>query len=124
MMRLIENRGTVMSWPVRSLVASVALLTGTLAPAAKAEDCWSNVSGSSGCRAGDWHRLQFKNNCAGGQRTINICVLWTTGPNAGQRNRYGAYATGGQVAVITPGLCQNGSLRYHWRRDGNPPDCP
>jgi hypothetical protein len=102
----------------------VALCSAMSVVPSTAQNCWADVSTHSGCRPGDAHRLQFRNNCAGGQRTVNVCVLWTTGSSSGQTNRHGAYATGGQVALITPGLCQNGDFRYTWRADGSPPACP
>lgn len=109
--------------PCAASVLMAALAVTALAGPAAAQNCWVDVTTHEACKPTEYMSLQFKNICGGGQRTINTCVKWTSGPNSGVVNRLGAYASGGQVAVINPGLC-NGSLRYTWRRDGSVPNCP
>src|SRR5712691_4716588 len=78
---------------------------------AAAQQCWTDAT-THGCTSGDWHRLQFRNNCSGGERTVNVCVKWTSGRSSGVVNRLAASAAGGKVAEITPGLCANGNMSY------------
>jgi hypothetical protein len=109
-------RGLIATW---SLVACFAAFSTE----ATAQNCWEDVTARPSCVAG-WHVLQFRNVCDGSNRAINVCVKWTSGPNAGLVNSLAGSAPGGQVATIPPGLCSNGNLRYTFRADGNIPACP
>jgi len=104
-----------------ALAAAIVVAAG--AAPVRADNCWSDVT-THGCVAGGWHLLQFRNNCAGGTRTINVCVKWTSGASAGVVNRLANSAAGGGVAQITPGMCANGDLSYTFRYDGSVPGCP
>ncbi|HUZ34590.1 MAG TPA: hypothetical protein VMV19_21175 [Xanthobacteraceae bacterium] len=106
------------------LVAGASLAFAAVVVPAAAQNCWTDVTVPQSCAPGVFHLLQFKNNCAGGQRTVNTCVKWITGTSAGLVNRLGGSAAGGQVATITPGLCTAGDIRYTYRADGAPPACP
>ena len=93
--------------------------------AAHAQECWEDVT-TNGCEGGeggaDFHQIQLRNTCSGG--TVNVCVKWTSGDSAGVVNRFAGYAGAGEVATITPGMCQNGDLQYTYNTDGSVPDCP
>lgn len=102
-------------------VAFIVSCSGFARPAA-AEDCWTDVTVNQPCGPNDWIQLQFKNTCTD-QQSVQVCIRWLTGPNAGTLNRLGAYADGGQVGVVTPGMCV-GKIRYTFNRDGSTPTCP
>lgn len=102
---------------------ALAAVAAVWADPTLAENCWSDVT-VHGCAAGAWHTLQFRNNCAGGPRTVNVCVRWTSGTGAGQVNRLAGSAAGGQVVRMTPGLCSNGGIQYRYNLDGSVPSCP
>ena len=76
------------------------------------------------CPNGGWHVLQFKNGCTGGEKTVNVCVKWTSGASNGLVARMFSFSNGGGVAELHPGLCENGAISYNWRNDGEVPDCP
>ena len=88
------------------------------------QQCWTDVTTHGGCSSGDWHSLQFRNKCSGPERTVNVCVKWTSGRSSGVVNRLAASAAGGKVAEIKPGLCANGNISYNYRSDGDVPKCP
>lgn len=105
----------------RVSACAIALLAFT-SMNAFAQECWEDVT-TSGCESdSDQHQLQFRNSCADG--TVNVCVKWTSGNNAGIINRLAGYAASGEVATITPGMCQNGDIQYTYNTDGSVPDCP
>jgi len=106
------------AWAAASLVVAAGA-----ASAAWADDCWTDVT-THGCAAGGWHQLQFRNDCNGGTRLINVCVKWTSGASAGVVNRLAASAASGGVALIQPGMCDNGDISYTYRVDGSVPGCP
>lgn len=117
---------TVRNAALGGIVAASTLwmVMAALVTPAAAQNCWTDVT-THGCTSGNtWHILQFRNNCSGGQRTVNVCVKWTSGSAAGRVNRFGAYANGGQVAEVNPGLCSMGGLRYTYKYDGSVPNCP
>lgn len=113
----MTTRRMRMAW-----TAAAVILAAGVAPA-WAENCWTDVT-THGCAAGGWHLLQFRNNCAGGTRLINVCVKWTSGASAGVVNRLANSTAGGGVAQIQPGMCDNGDISYTFRFDGSVPGCP
>ena len=114
----MSTRRITIAW-----AASAVVLMAGAAPA-WAQNCWTDVT-THGCANGGWHLLQFRNNCAGEARTMNVCVKWTSGPSAGVINRLASLPIGGGgVAQIQPGMCANGDLAYNWRSSGLVPDCP
>ena len=128
MLRKVKNSATTgnpVTGRLSVIVSAVVLLGGCIGivPSVAAEDCWTDVTVSEPCGPKDWIQLQFKNSCTGGPHSVQVCVRWLTGPNAGVLNRLGSYANGGEVAVVTPGMCV-GKIRYNYNRDGSTPDCP
>jgi len=105
------------------LAAATAAFAATAGPALAQQNCWTDTT-SSECPSGGWHVLQFKNGCSGGERTVNVCVKWTSGVSNGLVARFFSFASGGGLAEVHPGLCDNGAISYNWRNDGDAPDCP
>lgn len=105
------------------LAAASALLLAAASPALADQNCWTDVTPSN-CQSGGWHVLQFKNGCAGGEKTINVCLKWTSGVSVGMIARFASFANGGGMAEIHPGPCDNGALSYNYQYDGGVPDCP
>jgi hypothetical protein len=105
------------------LAAASALLVAAANPALAQQNCWTDVTPSN-CQSGGWHVLQFKNGCTGGEKTINVCLKWTSGVSAGVVARFASFANGGGTAEVHPGLCDNGALSYNYQYDGGVPDCP
>jgi len=108
------------------LISCSAITSSVFAaqPLGTPPNCWTDVTVYQPCAPGIFHKLQFKNNCPGGQRYIQVAVKWITGNNAGQITGYGGNAIGGQVAEITPGLCSVGDIRYTYNSDGTTPNNP
>jgi hypothetical protein len=104
------------------LAAASALFVAAANPAL-AENCWTDVTPKD-CVSGGWHVLQFKNGCGGGEKTINVCLKWTSGVEAGVVTRLAGFANGGGTAELHPGLCDNGVISYNYQYDGSVPDCP
>ncbi len=105
------------------LAAASALLLAAASPALADPNCWTDVTPKE-CVDGGWHLLQFKNGCGGGEKSINVCVRWTSGVSAGVVMRLGSFANGGGTAELHPGLCDNGVISYNWQYDDSVPDCP
>jgi len=104
--------------------AAAGLLLAAAAPAAaQQQNCWTDVTPNE-CPTGGWHVLQFKNGCSGGERTINVCVKWTSGASQGLVARFFSFANGGGTAELHPGLCENGGISYNYLYNGDSPDCP
>ena len=107
-------------------ISTAAVTLATLisaSGAAFAQTCWTDVSAASctGREGQYFHVLQFKNNCSGGQRSIDVCVRWTGGPNTGVQYFTGL-ARGGDIAFVTPGVCKT-RFRYNWNPDGSRTSC-
>ncbi len=107
----------------RRLAAASVLLAAAASPAAADPNCWTDVTPKE-CPNGGWHVLQFKNGCGGGEKTIAICVRWTSGASMGVVTRFASFANGGGTAEFHPGLCDNGAISYNWQYDGSAPNCP
>ena len=105
------------------LAAASALLAAAANPALAQQNCWTDVTPSN-CQSGGWHVLQFKNGCSGGEKSIDVCLRWTSGPSSGVVTRFASFANGGGTAEIHPGPCDNGALSYNYKYDGGVPDCP
>ena len=105
------------------LAAASALLIAAAGPALADPNCWTDVTPDA-CPTGGWHVLQFKNGCGGGEKTINLCLKWTSGTSSGVVTRFASFANGGGIAEFHPGLCENGAVSYNYRYDGGVPDCP
>jgi hypothetical protein len=101
--------------------ASVAMLVVTSALAQ--ENCWIDVTPNE-CPDGGWHVLKFKNGCSGGEKSVNVCLRWTSGVSSGVVTRFASFANGGGIAEFHPGPCENGAVSYNFRYDGGSPDCP
>ena len=106
-----------------SLAAAGALLVAAAGSAFADPNCWTDVTPNE-CPNGGWHVLQFKNGCSGGEKSINLCLKWTSGTSSGVVTRFASFANGGGVAEFHPGPCENGGVSYNWRYDGGVPDCP
>ena len=105
------------------LAAASALLVAAANPALADQNCWTDVTPNE-CPNGGWHVLQFKNACGGGEKTINLCLKWTSGTSSGVVIRFASFANGGAIAEFHPGPCENGAVSYNFRYDGGVPDCP
>jgi hypothetical protein len=105
------------------LAAASALLIAAASSALADPNCWTDAT-TSDCPSGGWHVLQFKNGCSGGEKTINVCVKWTSGTSNGLVARFFSFANGGAMAEFHPGLCENGGISYNWQYDGSVPNCP
>ena len=105
------------------LAAASALLVAAASPTLAEQNCWTDVTPSN-CQSGGWHVLQFKNCCGVGEKTINVCLKWTSGVSAGVVARFASFANGGGTAEVHPGLCDNGALSYNYQYDGGVPNCP
>jgi hypothetical protein len=105
------------------LAAASAWLIAAASPASAQQNCWTDVTPKD-CPAGGWHVLQFKNGCGGGEKTINVCLKWTSGVSVGVVTRLVGFANGGGTAELHPGPCENGDISYDSRSDGSAPDCP
>ena len=105
------------------LAAAAAALAMVASPASAQQNCWTDATPND-CPNGGWHVLQFKNGCTGGEKTVNVCVKWTSGASNGLVARMFSFSNGGGVAELHPGLCENGAISYNWRNDGEVPDCP
>ena len=103
------------------LVVAAAAIAGPAV--AQQNNCWTDATPNE-CPNEGWHVLRFKNGCSGGERTVNVCVKWTSGVSNGVVTRLFGFANGGGVAEIYPGLCDNGAISYNWQYDGSTPDCP
>jgi hypothetical protein len=103
--------------------AASALLIAAASPTLADPNCWTDVTPDA-CPTGGWHVLQFKNGCGGGEKTINLCLKWTSGTSSGVVTRFASFANGGGIAEFHPGLCENGAVSYNYRYDGGVPDCP
>ena len=105
------------------LAAAGALALVAASPAVADPNCWTDVTPNE-CPNGGWHVLQFKNGCSGGEKSINLCLKWTSGTSSGVVTRFASFANDGAIAEFHPGPCGNGGVSYNWRYDGGVPDCP
>jgi hypothetical protein len=64
------------------LAAAAAALAMVASPASAQQNCWTDATPNE-CPNGGWHVLQFKNGCTGGEKTVNVCVKWTSGASNG-----------------------------------------
>ena len=88
----IPTRGEEGAWAIGDLchrasaaAAASALLVAAASPALAEPNCWTDVTPNE-CPNGGWHVLQFKNSCSGGEKTINLCLKWTSGDVVGGRH--------------------------------------
>jgi hypothetical protein len=107
----------------RLWLAASALLVAAASPVLADPNCWTDVSPNE-CPDGGWHVLQFKNGCSGGEKSIDVCLRWTSGPSSGVVTRFASFANGGGIAEFHPGPCDNGVISYNYQYDGGSPDCP
>ena len=100
----MTTRRMRMAW-----TAAAVILAAGVAPA-WAGNCWTETT-THGCAAGGWHLLQFRNNCAGGTRPINVCVKWTSGASAGVVNRLANSTAGGGSRKSSPACATTAIFR-------------
>jgi hypothetical protein len=101
---------------------SASLLLLVYAGPALAGECWENVTAEA-CPIGSEQRLAFRNRCVGA-KTVNVCLKWISGEQAGIVERLTAKAPKDHLAEIDLGACNSGQFTYTHRTDGAEPNCP
>jgi hypothetical protein len=99
-----------------------ALLALAFTAPALAQECWEDMTPAA-CPVGTAQIIKFKNSCAG-TKTVNICLKWTSGQQAGTVKRFRASATKDKIAEINVGPCNSGQFNYTHNEDGSEPSCP
>jgi hypothetical protein len=104
------------------MMLSAALLSTAFAGPALAQECWEDTTPAA-CPVGTAQILKFKNSCPG-TKTVNICLKWTSGTQAGTVKRFKASAPKDKIAEINIGQCNSGQFNYMHNEDGSEPGCP